>query len=112
MSLKAIIDGKREWKQLNKRVKTMPEDYVFVYNQMQKYILKTVDLNPEEMIKLFGEILDLFNEGITNNLHVLDITGRDVAAFCDSMTCDYTSYMDVVQAEVEASIKASLKKIK
>lgn len=112
MSLKAIVDGKREWKQLNKRVEAMPEDYIFVYKQMQKYIFKTKDLNSEQAFKIFGDILDLFEEGITNNLHILEITGRDVATFCDNMTSDYSSYIDTVQAEVEASIEASLKKIK
>lgn len=103
---------KRQWKTLKRRVKAMPTDYQYVYKEMQKYIFKTVELDNEQCIALFTEIIELFEEGVSAHKHVLTITSQDVAGFCDSLTEDYSNYYDQVQAEVEASIKKALSKQK
>ncbi len=112
MSIKSIIKQKREWNQFKRSVKLLPDDYQFVYKQMQKYIFKTVNLNEEQIIELFTEIIQLFEQASYDGKHVLDVTGRDVAGFCDNLTADYDSYMDDIQAEIEASIIQALSKHK
>lgn len=112
MSLSTIREQKREWKNLNKRVLNMPSDYQFVYKQMSKYIFKTVALDEKQIIDLITEIIVLFEEGIINNKHVLDVTGRDVASFCDNLTADYDTYMDEIQAKIEENLQEALSKRK
>lgn len=112
MSIKSIINQKREWNAFKRSVKLLPDDYQFVYKEMQKYIFKTATLNEEQAIELFTEIVKLFEQASYDGKHVLEVTGRDVAGFCDSLTVDYGSYMDAVQVEIEESIKKALKKVK
>lgn len=112
MSIKSIIKQKREWNQFKRSVKLLPDDYQFVYKQMQKYIFKTVNLNEEQAIELFTEIIKLFEQANYDGKHVLEVTGRDVASFCDSLTADYDNYMDEIQTEIEESIKQALSKQK
>lgn len=112
MSIATIRSEKREWNKYNRRIKALPKDYQFVYKQMLRYMFKTVDLSTDQMFKLISEIVDLFEDGARHNLHILEITGRDVASFCDSLTADYPSYMDEVQASIEASIQKALAKHK
>jgi DNA-binding ferritin-like protein (Dps family) len=40
MSVKDIIEGKKEWRAHKARVKALPQDYQLVYNEIQKYFFK------------------------------------------------------------------------
>lgn len=110
MSFSTMRAEKKQWKNLQQRVKAMPSDYQFVFKEMQKYMFKTVVVDSQQSIELFTEIIELFEEGIINNKDVLSITSRDVAGFCDSITSEYDNYAQQIQDEVEASIKKALTK--
>lgn len=112
MSLTTIIDEKKQWKALMRRVKAMPEDYQFVYKECQKYIFKSVAVDSTQINQIVTQIIEIFEEGISNDKHVLNVTSRDVAGFCDSITSEYDNYMDQVQTEVEASIIKAISKSK
>lgn len=112
MSIKTMLAEKQEWRNLEKRVKAMTADYQFVYKQMKTYIFKVTILDSQQMFELFEEIITLFEQGTENGLDVLDITGRDVATFCDQLTIDKQSHLDSVQREVEESIRQALLKVK
>ncbi len=112
MSFKTIRAEKREWNKLQKRVKALPSDYRYVYKQMLKYIYKTVNLDSQQLIEFNLEIIELFESGAREGKHVLEITGRDVASFCDQLTVDMTSYMEEIESEIEESIRRALLKQK
>ncbi len=110
MGLKTMIAQKREWKAFKRSVKNLPEDYQFVYHQMEKYIFKTTILNEEQIIEVFTDLIKLFEQASYDGKDVLDVTGDDVADFCDRLTADYPSYNDVVKADVEVAINKSIEK--
>lgn len=110
MMVKKIITDKQAWIRINKRVHKMPRDYRYVYKQMQRYIFKTATLNGDDVLEIFDEIVSLLEQGITNNQHILDVTGRDVAHFCDVITADKPSYLDEVTLDIERSLKAAVLK--
>jgi DNA-binding ferritin-like protein (Dps family) len=85
MSLHDIIDGKREWRAHVARVKALPPDYQIVYKEIQKYLFKVGPVEPAEGTSLLSGLVDLFAEGAAAGKGVLDITGSDVAAFCDDL---------------------------
>jgi DNA-binding ferritin-like protein (Dps family) len=37
------------------------------------------------MMKIHYDLVELFEEGVANGKHVLEITGEDVAGFCDEL---------------------------
>jgi DNA-binding ferritin-like protein (Dps family) len=80
--LKKIIGDKKEWKAMEVRAKALPKDYQVVYREIQQYVWKSSGL---ESIDLFKGLLDLFEEGAANGRSALEITGNDVAAFCDEL---------------------------
>ncbi|MGL5414120.1 MAG: DUF1048 domain-containing protein [Clostridium sp.] len=87
MSLQDLINAKKEWKAHMTRVKELPKDYQIVYEEIQKYLFKvgSIDLNEG---KLLSEIVDFFEEGAILGKGVLDVTGKDVATFCDELIKD------------------------
>lgn len=83
MQLKKMIEEKKAWQSHMKRVKKLPKDYQIVYKESQKYLFKVAPMAIAENHTCLIEILDLFEEGANEDKSVLEITGTDIAAFCD-----------------------------
>jgi DNA-binding ferritin-like protein (Dps family) len=80
--LKKILGDKKEWNAMEARAKALPHDYQVVYHEIQHYIWKS---SGQESIDVFKGLLDLFEEGAANGRRALEITGDNVAAFCDEL---------------------------
>lgn len=110
MSIQDIIEGKKEWRAHMARVKTLPQDYQIVYKEMQKYLFKVGPVELTEGISLLSGIVDLFEEGVASGKGVLEVTGSDVAAFCDDLIKDSKTYADVYQDSVNREVHKAIKK--
>ncbi|HCA29655.1 MAG TPA: hypothetical protein DEP23_08875, partial [Ruminococcaceae bacterium] len=53
---------------------------------------------------------DLFEEGAASGKGVLEVTGSDVAAFCDDLIQDSKTYADVYQDSVNRKVYKAIKK--
>ncbi|MFD0960011.1 DUF1048 domain-containing protein [Paenibacillus chungangensis] len=85
MSIRDIIEGKKKWRTLVARVKALPQDYQLVYKEIQKYLFKVGPVEIVEDVGLLEGIVELFEEGASMGKGVLEVTGSDVAAFCDEL---------------------------
>ena len=97
MSIQDIIQGKKEWREHMSRVKKLPKDYQIVYKEIQKYLYKVGPVELTEGIDLLSGLVDLFEEGAAFGKGVLEITGSDVATFCDDLIKDSETYADINQ---------------
>ncbi|GAB3825739.1 DUF1048 domain-containing protein [Kribbella italica] len=96
MGIHDIIEGKKQWRAHQARVKALPPDYQIVYKEMQKYFFKVgpVDLTDGDLL---SGIVDFFEEGVAAGKGVLELIGTDVAAFCDGLIKDSRTYADIYQ---------------
>jgi DNA-binding ferritin-like protein (Dps family) len=87
--IKRVTREKRAFRQMQARAKALPEDYAYVYRKVQHYMWgnswrfsggDAMDLTP-----IFADLLDLFETGAAEGKRVLDVTGEEVAAFCDEL---------------------------
>ena len=118
MSIQDIIQGKKEWRAHVARIKALPKDYQIVYKEMQKYFFK---VGPVELTDgtgllsdesgLLSGILDLFEEGAALGKGVLEVTGSDVAAFCDDLIKDSKTFADILQESVDQEVNKTMKKV-
>ncbi|QCR31937.1 DUF1048 domain-containing protein [Lysinibacillus sp. SGAir0095] len=108
MNIKKIIEEKKEWRAHVSRVKALPQDYQIVYFEMQKYLFKVgpVDLNNG----LLSEIISFFEEGVAAGKGVIEITGSNVAAFCDSLIEDSKTYADLYLESLKQKADKAMKK--
>ncbi|HBC90573.1 MAG TPA: hypothetical protein DCZ00_03905 [Lactococcus sp.] len=81
MSFQEMRDGKKEWRILQAAVKTLPKDYYIVYREIQKYFFKIGVTDTQ----VFRELLEIFEDGVLREVDILQVTGRDIAAFSDSL---------------------------
>ena len=110
MSIKKIIEGKKEWRVHVSRVKALPQDYQIVYKEIQKYLFKVGPVELNEGIGLLSEILSFFEEGAAAGKGVLEVTGTDVAAFCDELIEDSITYAELYQESVNQKVVKTMKK--
>lgn len=101
------MNGKREWKVMEKRAKLLPHDYRVAYEEIKQYIWKSSGVST---IDVFKVLLDMFEEGAANNKKVLDITGSDVAAFCDELVRGEQSYFEDCRKKLNKNIAKKLDK--
>lgn len=80
-----IMESKREWKEQMARVKALPEEYQYVFEKLQKYMFMYSGGDGMDMVKIQYDLIGLFEESAASGRGVLDITGEDVAAFCDGL---------------------------
>lgn len=111
MRIQDILEGKKEWRAHVARVKKLPQDYQIVYKELQKYLFKVGPLELNEGTGLLSGIIDLFEEGAASGKGVLEVTGDDVAAFCDDLIKDSKTYADVSQELVGQEVNKAMKKI-
>lgn len=107
MRIRDIIEGKKEWRAHVARVKALPEEYRIVYKETQKYLFKVGHVELTEGTGLLSGIVDLFEEGAASGKGVLEVTGRDVAAFCDDLIKDSKTYADIYQESARQKGKKS-----
>jgi len=119
VSIQDAIAGKRKWQKKWRahmaRVKALPQDYQIVYKEIQRYLF---NVGPVELTEgadflstdLLSGILDLFEEGAARGKGVLEVTGSDVAAFCDDLIKDSKTFADTLQESVNQEINKAVKK--
>lgn len=95
MGIQDIIKGKKEWEAHVARVKSLPKDYQIVYNEIQKYLFKVGPIELTESMDLLSGIVDFFQEGAYLGKGVLEVTGNDVAAFCDQLIKDSKTHANI-----------------
>ena len=111
MRIQDIIEGKKEWRAHVTRVKGLPKDYQIVYKEIQKYLYNVGPIELTNGIGLLSGIIDLFEEGAAFGKGVLEVTGSDVAAFCDDLIKDSKTYADLYQESVDQKVNKAMKKV-
>ena len=110
MGIQDIMEGKKEWRAHMARVKALPQEYQIVYKEIQKYLFKVCPVELTEGTGLLSGIVDFFEEGAASGKGVLDVTGRDVAAFCDNLIKGSQTYADISQESANQEVSKAMKK--
>lgn len=106
--LKKIMDEKQEYKQVVARVEKLPQEYRFVYKNIQEYMWGYAAGDGYDMVKIHYELLELFESGVAEGKGVLEITGQDVAAFCDELLRNARTYTQSRRDQLNETILKKL----
>ncbi|MEH7130562.1 DUF1048 domain-containing protein [Neobacillus drentensis] len=99
------LDDKREWKAMEARAKALPSEYRNAYKAIQKYLWTAGGpTNWKDSSRIFEGILELFEEGAAEGKKVTDLTGEDVAAFCDDLVKDEQTWKDKYRKKLNDTI--------
>lgn len=99
------IDDKKEWRELEVRGKALPSEYKKAYNAIKKYMSTSSGISDwKDNSRILGGILDLFEEGAAEGKKVTDLTGVDVASFCDELVKDAKTWQDKYRKKLNDTI--------
>lgn len=110
MSIQDLVEGKKKWRAHMARVKALPQDYQIVYQEIQNYLFKVGPVALTDGTDLLAGIVDLFEEGASFEKGVLEVTGSDVAAFCDALVDDSKTFADSLQDSVDQAVNKAVNK--
>jgi len=110
MNIREIFRGKREWRAHKARVTGLPREYQIVYREIQKYLFKVGPADSTGGLGLLSEITDLFEAGAARGDSVLQVTGRDVAGFCDGLIGDTRTYADIYREAMDRAMEKAAQK--
>jgi DNA-binding ferritin-like protein (Dps family) len=108
--LKRIREDKKEYRRQMEKVKALPADYRFVYEKIQGYMWSFAGGNGLDMLNTQYDLIELFEAGAAEGKHVLDITGKDVAGFCDGLIRDNKLWTDRRRKKMNRDMKKRLEK--
>jgi DNA-binding ferritin-like protein (Dps family) len=83
--LNKIIGDKKDWKRMEARSKALPRDYQIVYSEIMQYMFKRSGGDGMDIVAILKDLLGLFETSAADGKRVLEITGEDVATFCDEL---------------------------
>lgn len=106
--LTKILGDKKEWKAMEARANALPRDYQIVYGEMTSYMWRFTAGDGMDVVALLEDVLGLFETGAAQGTSVLDVTGEDVAAFCDERLRATTSYVDQWRASLNRDVAKKL----
>lgn len=109
-NIKKMIREKREYKQQMARVGALPEEYQYVFKKIQGYMWKFPAGDGYDMMKLHYDLIELFENGVANGKHVLEITGEDVAGFCNELLCSTKTWTENWAKDLNHDILKKLEK--
>ncbi|MFS0673545.1 DUF1048 domain-containing protein [Ornithinibacillus sp. 179-J 7C1 HS] len=100
------LEEKKEWKEMETRAKELPEEYYTAYKAIQKYMWTAggAPTEWEDSKRIFTGIIELLEEGAAQGKKVTDLTGEDVAAFCDDLVKDEQSWKDKYRKKLNDTI--------
>jgi DNA-binding ferritin-like protein (Dps family) len=93
-NLKKMFAVKREYRRKMARVKALPEDYQYVFKKIQSHLWMFAAGAGYDMLKVQYDLIELFESGAANGKPVLEITGEDVAAFCEELLRSAHTYTE------------------
>lgn len=110
--LKKYFSDKKAWRLMEARAHALPEEYDFVYHKIQNYMWNFASGHSAgmDMIAIFEDLLVLFEEGTANGKSVLEVTGEDVAAFCDELLRNASTYTENWRDKLNRDIMTKLGK--
>ncbi len=108
-NIKKIIQEKREYKQQMARVDGLPKDYQFVFKKIQNYCWMFAAGSGFDMMQIHYDLIELFEQGAADGQSVLEITGEDVATFCEELLKNAQTYTENWKDRLNREIREELK---
>ncbi|MDR3136315.1 MAG: DUF1048 domain-containing protein [Coriobacteriales bacterium] len=108
LNIPRMLREKREYRQQMARVEALPKDYRLVFKKIQNHMWMFAAGAGYDMMKIHYDLIELFEEGAASGKPVLEVTGQDVAAFCDELLQNTQTYTENWRKRLNRDISEKL----
>lgn len=105
LNIGKMIQSKREYKRQMARVEALPKDYRYVFKKIQSHMWMFAAGSGFDMLKIHYDLIELFESGAADGKHVLEITGEDVASFCEELLRGAKTYTENWREQLNRDIQ-------
>jgi DNA-binding ferritin-like protein (Dps family) len=105
LNIPKILAEKREYRRQMARAEALPEDYRYVFKKIQSHMWMFAAGSGYDMMQIHYDLIELFEEGAANGKGVLEITGEDVASFCDELLRSAQTYTENWREKLNRDIR-------
>jgi DNA-binding ferritin-like protein (Dps family) len=81
-----------------------------VYGEMKRYLFRFTSGDGRDTMAVLEDVLDLFETSAAEGKRVLEVTGEDVAAFCDERLGGAPSWVETYLDKGRASLNGDVAK--
>jgi DNA-binding ferritin-like protein (Dps family) len=106
--LTRIAGDKKEWRAMEARAKGLPRDYRVVYDATKSYLWKFTSGDGKDVVIVLKDVLAIFESSAADGRNVRDVTGGDVAAFCDGRLRQTPSYQGTWRTSLNREVADKL----
>ena len=103
-----IIGDKKQWRAMESRAQALPHDYQVVYDEITHYMFRFVAGTGMDTVAILNDLLGLFETGAADGRRALEVTGRDVAAFCDELLRNAKTYTQKWRTDLNEGVLRQL----
>ena len=90
MFITRMIAEKRHWRRYQTRKRQLPEPYHTTLDAIERYLMSAGGLAKGDVIlRLFDDLVDLFEQGAANGTPIHDIVGDDPVDFVEEFLRNY-----------------------
>jgi len=107
-NIRKMLENKREYELQMARVEALPKDYQYVFKKIQGHMWMFAAGSGYDMMKIHYGLIELFEAGAADGKHVLEITGEDVAAFCDELLRYASTYTENLRDALNRNIQKKM----
>lgn len=107
--LKKLIGDKKEWREMQARAAALPRDYRIVYDGSMKYMFKFAGGGGMDIVAILKDLLGLFETSAAEGRRALEVTGEDVAGFCDELLRNATTYTAKWHEQLNRDVQQKLR---
>ena len=103
-----VVGDKKEWRSMEARADALPRDYRIVYGEIKHYMWRFTAGDGMDIVAVLKDVLGLFETSAAEGKHALEVTGKDVAAFCDERLRGTASYADTWRESLNRDVAKKL----
>lgn len=108
--LKKILGDKKEWRAMEARADALPKDYQIVYTEIKAYMWKFTAGDGMDVVAILNDLLGLFETSAADGKRVLEVTGEDVAEFCDELLRNANTYTENWREALNENVAKKLRR--
>lgn len=105
-----VREEKLRYKQMQARISALPKEYGFVYHKIEHYMWNHAGGDGMGMVPVLADLVELFEAGAAGGKRVLEVTGPDVAEFCDELLRNTRTWTGKWHEALNRDIKRKLGK--
>ena len=108
------LEEKRTYRQMMKRVEALPKDYRYAFKKIQHYMYVVGPPNGDMSIftdlRMFTDLVELFETCTAEGKELLDVIGNDVGNFSDEFMKAYAVDSQTFRGKLNNEVMEHLKK--